>query len=409
LHSNLAAEFCYVLSDSSWTPPACATNILFWPLGVRMKGPIKPFRVSVVQCRGTPYEVGRAQARLFALTPKGRAFLRSKTTRFPWWFKLQAEHRMFAKFAPVLWEELAGLADELGIPMERAALRFGNDGMRPPIGGCSAAMTAGVYGRNYDFRPRYYAAQFVLLQASGSYASIGSSHQLTGRLDGMNEHGLMIGLHQVKRSPRFPGLSADLIVRIVLDQCSTTAEAVEKLRQVPHAMQYNYSLLDAGGVASVVEAGPGAVAARTGAWLACTNHFQSALLRPLNDRRRAAHSQQRLPPLEAWASAGLSAEQMFAALNRSTSPAFFHGYLRGGGTLHTIVGEPAKRRLLIGIGGDAAALEEDMLDISFDRWIEGEDLPVSYLEGQLGGMSKPVEWPPRRKRKTAGKSQTLFR
>jgi hypothetical protein len=338
------------------------------------------------------------------MTPKGRALLRSQTTRLPWWFNLQAEQRMFAKFAPVLWEELAGLADELGLPMERAAFRFGNDGMRPPIGACSAAMNAAVYGRNYDFRPRYYGAQFVLLQASGSYASVGSSHQLTGRLDGMNEHGLMIGLHQVKKSPRFPGLSADLTVRIVLDQCSTTAEAVERLRQLPHAMQYNYSLLDAGGMASVVEAGPGAVAARTGAWLACTNHFQSALLRPLNDRRRAAHSQQRLPPLEAWASAGLSAEQMFASLNRSTSPAFFHGYLRGGGTLHTIVGEPAKRRLLIGIGGDAAALEEDMLDISFDRWIEGEDLPVSHLEGQLGGMSKPVEWPPRRRKKKAGKS-----
>jgi hypothetical protein len=55
-------------------------------------------------------------------------------------------------------------------------------------------------------------------------------------------------------------------------------------------------------------------------------------------------------------------EEMFTALNRSTSPAFFHGYLRGAGTLHTIVGEPAKRRLLIGVGGDAAALEEDMLE-----------------------------------------------
>jgi hypothetical protein len=46
---------------------------------------------------------------------------------------------MFARFAQVLWEELVGLADGLGITMERAALRFGNDGMRPPIGACSAA------------------------------------------------------------------------------------------------------------------------------------------------------------------------------------------------------------------------------------------------------------------------------
>jgi len=270
-----------------------------------MKPPIKPFPITVVQCRGTAYETGRAQARLFAATPKGRAFLSSTKTRLPWWFKLDAEARMFAKFAPALWEELSGLADELGIAMERAAYCFGNDSMRPPIGACSAVMSADVYGRNYDFRPRYYGAQFTLLQASGSFASIGSTHLLTGRLDGMNEHGLTIGLHQVKKRPRFPGLSADLIVRMVLDQCATTADATALLRHLPHAMQYNYSLLDAGGVAAVVEGSPGAVAVRTGDWLACTNHFLSPQLRSLNRARAAMHSQHRLPPLEAWASAGL--------------------------------------------------------------------------------------------------------
>ena len=391
-----------ISNASSRKHAACGTTFTWWPLGLRMKAAAKPFRVSVVQCRGTPYEVGRAQARLFAMTAKGQAFLRNKTRRFPWWFNIAAEQRLFARFAPALWEELAGLADKLGITMDWAAFRFGNDGMRPPTGGCSAAITADVYGRNYDFRPRYYGAQFTLLQARGTYASIGSTHQLTGRLDGMNEHGLMIGLHLVKRSPRFPGLSADLIVRMVLDQCATTTEATARLRQLPHAMQYNYSLLDANGVAAVVEAGAGTFAVRTDAWLACTNHFQSPLLRPLN--RGVMQSQHRLPPLEAWASGDLSAERMFTALNRSTSPVFIHGSFR---TLHTIVGEPAKRRLLIGIGGDAAALEEDMLDVNFDRWVAGEDLPISRLQGQLGGLSKPVEWPPRRRRKKAEKLQTV--
>jgi hypothetical protein len=142
---------------------------------------------------------------------------------------------------------------------------------------------------------------------------------------------------------------------------------------------------------------PGSVAVRFGDWLACTNHFQSPQLRLLN--RRAAHSQRRLPPLEAWAREGLSAERTFLALNRSTSPAFHHGYRKGAGTLHTIVAEPAKKRLLIGIGGDAAALEEDMLDVDFARWVGGEDLAVTRLEGQLGGMTQPFEWPPRSKRK----------
>jgi hypothetical protein len=93
------------------------------------------------------------------------------------------------------------------------------------------------------------------------------------------------------------------------------------------------------------------------------------------------------------------AEALFTALNRSTSPAFHHGYLRGAGTLHTIVAEPAKKRLLIGIGGDAAALEEDMIDVDFNRWLDGKDLAVDHLDGQLGGLSKPFEWPIARKRK----------
>jgi hypothetical protein len=354
-------------------------------------------RVAIVQCRGTPYEIGRAQARLFAATAKGRAFLRRKAAKFPWWFDVRIQERVFAEFSLPLWQEINGIADGLGVSVARAAFCFGNNGLRPPIGGCSAVMSGGVYGRNYDYKPRFYGARLALVQPQGSYASIGASEILTGRLDGTNEHGLVIGLHLVSRRSRYPGFSCVLVVRLILDQCATTAEAVAMLRRLPHAMQYNYSLLDAGGVAAVVEAMPGSVAVRTGAWLACTNHFQSALLRPWN--RRKGHSERRLPPLEAWAARGLGAEPMFTALNSSASPAFHHGYRRGAGTLHTIVAEPAKRRLLIGIGGDAAALYEDMLDVDFANWVQGCDLPVAALEGQLGGMSQPFDWPARRARK----------
>ena len=112
-----------------------------------MRTAIRPFRVRFVQHRGTSFEVGRAQAMEFAATPKGRAFLRRRTVRLPWWFNLGAEQRMFAKFSPALWEEITGIADGLGVPMERALLFFGNEGLRPPIGACSAVMTGGVYGR----------------------------------------------------------------------------------------------------------------------------------------------------------------------------------------------------------------------------------------------------------------------
>jgi len=59
----------------------------------------------------------------------------------------------------------------------------------------------------------------------------------------MNEHGLMIGCTQVRNEPRFSGfVRADLIVRMIGIKCSTTTEAVERLRQLlRHAN--NYSLL----------------------------------------------------------------------------------------------------------------------------------------------------------------------
>jgi predicted choloylglycine hydrolase len=351
-----------------------------------MASTAKTLRVSFVQCRGTPYEVGRAQADAFALMRKGKAFLRRKKVGLPWWFNVRSEERAFRAYAPALWEEIGGIADGLNIPMEQAVIYFGNDGLRMPTGGCSAVMSGGVYGRNYDFRPRGYEARFALVQTHGSYASIGGSHQLTGRLDGMNERGLSIGLHLVKARPRSPGLTSTLLVRRVLDSCATTAEAIELLRHLPHAMQYNYSLLDAGGIAAVVEAAAGAVAVRGGDWLACTNHFQSPQLRRLN--RRVGHSIGRLPPLEGWAARELSAEQTFQALNFSASPAF-HNYLNGAQTLHTIVTEPAKRRFLIGIGGDAAALDEDMLDVNFNLWVAGKNLPIKQLQGQLGLGLKP--------------------
>jgi Acyl-coenzyme A:6-aminopenicillanic acid acyl-transferase len=156
-----------------------------------MAAPAKTLRVSFVQCRGTPYEVGRAQANTFAMTRKGKAFLR-KRVRLPWWLNIRAEERAFKVYAPALREKIGGVAEGLDIPMEQAVANFGNDGLRMPTGGCSAVMSCGVYGRNYDFRPRQYEARFALVQARGSYASVGGSHQLTGRLDGMNEHATAI-------------------------------------------------------------------------------------------------------------------------------------------------------------------------------------------------------------------------
>lgn len=146
---------------------------------------------------------------------------------------------------------------------------------------------------------------------------------------------------------------------------------------LPHGLGFNYSLADATGEAAVVEAAPAALAVRQGEGLACTNHFQTPALQPYN-RRATGRSRRRLPPLEAWAARGLSAEALFRAFNDSTSPACHHAYGKGFGTLHTLVCEPASRTMLIGIGGDAPLTRVDVAG-----WARGDPLPVTHLEGSL--------------------------
>jgi predicted choloylglycine hydrolase len=142
-------------------------------------------RVSFVQCRGTPDEVGRAQADVLV----------TRKAQLPPWFDIRSEECAFRACASDLWEEISGIAERLTILKEQAVLCFGHDGLLMPTGRCSAR----AYGRSDDFRQRVSGG--ALVQARGSYASIGGSHQLIVRLDGMNEHWLTIGWHLVKVRP----------------------------------------------------------------------------------------------------------------------------------------------------------------------------------------------------------------
>ena len=343
----------------------------------------KPWRVDVLECRGSSYDVGKQMADAFLKTTRGRAYARRKERR-PFAFSLRNAEAALEAWAPNVWEELHGLADGLKIPLERAVAEYSNGRLRYPPRGCSALMSNGVYGRNYDYKARYYGARIVLVQPEGSYASVGTSEMLTGRLDGMNEHGLCVGLHQVSQRTWRPGLVCILIVRIVLDQCATMREAVALLRRIPHGLSFNYSLMDAGGSAAVVEASPAAVVVREGGQLACSNHFLSPSQQAFN--RRNPGSYRHLPVLEKFAREQLAADRLFKALNDSLSPVFDHRYTTGSGTMHTIVCTPSERRMQVGVGGDATPSR-----IDFGSWVRGRPLALDALTGQLGGTAKPFD------------------
>ena len=326
----------------------------------------KPWRVDVLECWGSSYDVGKQMAEGFLKTPRGRAYGRRRERR-PFTFSLRNAQAALQTYAPNIWQELHGLADGLKIPLERAVAEYSNARLRYPPRGCSAVMSGGLYGRNYDYDVGHYDRILVAIQPQG-----------------VNAHGLCVGLHQVNNGAWQPGLACILIVRMVLDQCATTRDAIALLRRIPHGGGYNYSLMDGGGTAAVVEAAPAAVAVREGEQLGCSNHFLSPALQAYN--RRNPGSWRHLPPLEEFARQQLPADRLFKALNNSLSPVFDHRYSSGSGTMHTIVCTPAARRMQVGVGGDAEASDIDLKD-----WVEGAPLGVQALTGQLGGTAKPFD------------------
>ena len=67
----------------------------------------KPWRVDVVQCRGSAYDVGKQMATAFLATPRGRAYGRRKERR-PFAFSLKNVETALETWAPNIWRNCTG-------------------------------------------------------------------------------------------------------------------------------------------------------------------------------------------------------------------------------------------------------------------------------------------------------------
>jgi predicted choloylglycine hydrolase len=156
-----------------------------------------------------------------------------------------------------------------------------------------------VFGRNYDFFYGYKDfAESCLTVPEGGHASTGHSDVFIGKEDGVNETMLAVGMAFVPPVRVKPGVNFPIVVRYILDRCSSVEQAVASLKSVSYSTTNNYLLADATGDMAVVEAGPGQVNVRrphgSQGFVACTNHFISQRMRDLEDRgKRVADSLRR--------------------------------------------------------------------------------------------------------------------
>ena len=143
----------------------------------------------------------------------------------------------------------------------------------PYLSGCSQAIWQGdapLLVRNYDYHPQHCDAA-ILYSAWNGTRVIAQADGLWGVLDGINEHGLALSLAFGGRQIVGDGFGIPLVLRYILEFCTTAPQAFAVLQRVPSHMAYNVHVLDRSGQALNVHVAPDRPAYNVES-LVATNH-----------------------------------------------------------------------------------------------------------------------------------------
>jgi predicted choloylglycine hydrolase len=184
-------------------------------------------------------------------------------------FELSEEKYAFAgkclaeykKYFPEILEEIRGIAEGNKVPVETLqailfcmyCFEFDNRCT------CFALSTDEeiIFARNSDFlvslEKLYMNCIYNLTESSSFNANTTAYVEME---DGINEHGLAVGLTFVYPKLRNPGLNAGMLVRYILEKCKTTKDAINKLHLLPIASAQTITLADKNGEIAVVECNP---------------------------------------------------------------------------------------------------------------------------------------------------------
>lgn len=330
------------------------------------------FKISVEQYRGDSYDIGYQQ---------GQQIDRSLLAMYAHIVNeedidLEELKEIYSSYAPHLFRELSGIADSMNISLRRAALFSGFGAPEIQGMGCSSVVNRNMLVRNYDFSPEAYDARFVFVQPSEGYASVGHSLHVMGRTEGVNEKGLAVALHFVNSKDTQNGLTAASVIRIILDTCKNTEDAVNVIKKLPHSWSYNFSIGDAEGNAVVVEESPFDVKVRKSEGiLFCTNHFQRQDM-SIHNRENLEGTKERLNYLGQNHLEKMDVQEIFNTF-RAAKPLYNEEYHEFFGTLHTFAYSFDDNKVL------TAVPNGDVLEIDFNEWVNGKDLNQKEIIGRL--------------------------
>lgn len=148
-----------------------------------------------------------------------------------------------------------------------------------------------ILGRNGDFLVSIEKLYMnCLYKLDKVYAFNGNTTAFIQMEDGMNQHGLAVGLTFLYPHIRKPGLNAGMLLRYVLEKCKSTDEVIAALKKMPIASAQTLTVADRYGKIAVIECNPKAIEvilpSAGESFVATANNFNSeklaAFRAPLN-------------------------------------------------------------------------------------------------------------------------------
>ncbi|WP_332650842.1 C45 family peptidase [Lysinibacillus sp. 54212] len=331
--------------------------------------------VRIVELQGNNFAFGLQQSEEIIHTHliKQHGFLKNLSAHS----NVKKAKALLQVHSPNILEELGGLAKGLDMELGTIIRLYSGYDVDFPTMGCTAYINNDYYVRNYDFSPELYDARLVFSNPINGYASVGFSQQVIGRLDGMNEKGLVVGLHFVNNEHKGEGFLATTIVRILLEQCCSIKEAIELISTIPHGFCYNYSITDLSGEGVVVEATPEKQVVHFNNPLICTNHFEAEVLQRKN-REDVQGSIKRKEYLGSILTEKISPITAYQHFNDGNSPLFFKYYKEYFGTLHTVVYLPKELSVIIGVGENCKPIK-----LSLRKYLDGTNNLPKVIKGRI--------------------------
>jgi predicted choloylglycine hydrolase len=170
-------------------------------------------------------------------------------------------YRELKIFFPEVIEEIEGFAKGINDKPEKLGAFLLSLGVFDTTGQCSVFAFKNndsvIIGRNYDMLFDFKKfTESSLIAPKGKYSYISQSDVFIGRSDGINEKGLSIAMSFVNGTVVQPGISFHFIVRKVLENCNTTAQALKLIENAKVSSANNFLIADRTGDIAVIESAP---------------------------------------------------------------------------------------------------------------------------------------------------------